>query len=166
MTYRTNIAAGGALALFAAVYIYLSGDIQPFKGIGATPLDARFIPRLWGTALLILSLMLVVRGFRARTAELRGGAAGSGVSAKSFWDRNREVVLTFAAIAVYTALLGPVGFLIMSALYMFFQILLLSKPEKRNYKLAAAVAVISAVLVDYLFVELLSVLLPRGILGF
>ena len=165
MTYRTNIAAGGSLAMFAAAYLYLSTNIKPFQGLGATPLDARFIPRLWGGLLLILSLMLILRGFRGRKAEM-GRNVSAAFSLKTFFADNREVILTFTAIAVYTALLGTVGFLVMSALYVFFQVLILSDPGKRNYKAAAIIAVVSSVAIDFLFVVLLAVLLPKGILGF
>lgn len=168
MTYRTNLAAGGALSLFAVCYLYLSFGIKPFEGIGATPLDAAFIPRLWGTALLVLSLSLIVRGFRARNAEFGKGEGKKKekFSLREFYTKNGEVILTFASIAVYTALLGPVGFVITSALYVFFQIMILSPPGERNYKTAAVIAIVSSAAVDYLFVVLLSVLLPTGILGF
>lgn len=168
MTYKTNIIAGSALALFAAAYFYFSFDIKPFNGLGATPLDSTFIPRLWGVCLLLLSGAMVVRGFRERSAALKAGSVGkaSKFSLRGLWDRNYEVILTFVGIGVYTALLGPVGFTIMSALYIFFQSLLLSPPGKRNWKAAAIIAVIASVAIDFLFVVLLSVLLPRGILGF
>ncbi len=168
MTYRTNIVAGSVLALFAAVYFYFSFSIKPFHGLGATPLDSTFIPRLWGACLFLLSMSLVLRGVRERRRVEKSteGAAARRFSLPAFWRNNHEVILTFIAIGVYTALLGPVGFTIMSALYIFFQAIVLSPPEKRNYKAAAAIAVVASVTIDYLFVVLLSVLLPKGILGF
>lgn len=168
MTYRTNLAAGSVLSLFAVCYLYFSFGIKPFEGIGATPLDAAFIPRLWGVCLLALSLSLVVRGIRARNAASGKGREmlREGFSPREFFRKNREVVLTFVSIGVYTALLGPVGFVVASSLYIFFQIIILSPPGERNYKIAAIIAVVSSVAVDYLFVVLLSVLLPTGILGF
>jgi len=168
LTYKTNIIAGSALALFAALYFYFSFAIKPFNGLGATPLDSTFIPRLWGVCLFLLSGSLVLRGFRERRQSLSEGkgAEKGRLSLPSIWHNNYEVILTFIAIGVYTALLGPVGFIIMSALYIFFQVIILSPPEKRNYKVAALIAVVASVAIDFLFVELLSVLLPKGILGF
>lgn len=168
MTYRTNIVAGSALTLFASVYFYFSFSIKPFNGLGATPLDSTFIPRLWGVCLFLLSMSLVLRGVRERqrSAGSEAESAARRFSVPEFWRNNYEVILTFIAIGVYTALLGPIGFTIMSSLYIFFQAIVLSPPEKRNYKVAAAIAVVASVAIDYLFVELLSVLLPKGILGF
>ena len=168
MTYRTNIVAGSALALFAAVYFYFSFDIKPFSGLGATPLDSTFIPRLWGACLFLLSLSLVVRGFRERkrNSYADGRTDTDKGSFAAAWRDNYEVILTFLSIFIYTALLGRIGFLIMSALYIFFQTVILSPPKKRNYKVAAVIAVVASTAIDFLFVELLSVLLPKGILGF
>ena len=168
MTYRTNIAAGSTIAILSVLYLYFSFDIVPFKGLGATPLDATFIPRFWGTCLFLLSISLLARGFRERRIILKNGKKPeTGQSSlKNFFYSNYEVILTFTAIGIYTLLLGLVGFTIMSALYIFFQILLLTPADKRNYKAAVIIAAPAAVIIDYMFVRLLSVLLPKGILGF
>lgn len=167
MTYRTNIATGSVLSIFSVLYLYFSRTIKPFRGIGATPLDSTFIPRLWGVCLLLLSASLILRGFKEkRAADGAGGSAVGSFSPKAFAARNREVLFTFLAIFAYAALLGAVGFTIMSALFIFLEALILTPKEKRNPKAAAAIAVVSAVAIDFLFVRLLSVLLPKGLFGF
>lgn len=168
MTYRTNIAAGGVLSTFSLVYLVFSLDIKPFKGLGATPLDATFIPRMWGACLLLLSIVILLRGFAARKAALgrTDGPVRRPFSPKALFKENYEVVMTFVFLAAYTALLGIIGFTMMSALFVFAEIMLLSAPGKRNLKTAALVSVTAAVAIDYLFVVLLSVLLPKGIIGF
>ena len=166
MTYRTNIVTGSTLTFFSVLYLYFSFDIVPFRGLGATPLDATFIPRFWGTCLFLLSISLLSRGLRQRKIKVdnAGSEAAVKFSLGDFYQRNYEVILTFTAIGIYIALLGIVGFIIMSALYIFFQALLLSPPGRRNYKTAAILAILSSVAIDFMFVRLLSVLLPRGIL--
>lgn len=168
MSYRTNIVTGSALSIFSVSYLYFSLSIKPFRGIGATPLDAAFIPRFWGWCLLVLSLSLILRGFNEKRKSENAGkiAAAPAFSLKGFVSRNAEVILTFLAILVFTALLGPVGFVVMSALFIFFEALILTPKAKRNPIAAAAIAVVAAVSIDFLFVRLLSVLLPKGILGF
>lgn len=168
MTYKTNVVTGSVLSIFSVLYLYFSFSIKPFKGIGATPLDSTFIPRLWGTCLLILSASLILRGFKEKRKAGESGKRAATVppSLKSAIANNAEVVQTFFAILVFTALLGPVGFTIMSALFIFFEALVLTPKAKRNPAAAAAIAVIAAVSIDFLFVRLLSVLLPKGILGF
>jgi len=56
--------------------------------------------------------------------------------------------------------------MLMSAIYLFAQILILSPPGKRNFLVAGIVSVVTSVLLSYIFFVLLHVLLPRGILGF
>ncbi|WP_158084121.1 tripartite tricarboxylate transporter TctB family protein [Marispirochaeta aestuarii] len=168
MTYRTNIVAGSSLSIFSVLYLYFSFDIVPFLGLGATPLDATFIPRFWGICLLALSLSLLLRGFRGRRIAIKEGMdiSTEKLTLRDFYNRNYEVILTFVGLGVYTALLGYVGFTIMSILFIFFLSVLLTPPGKRNYRTAAIIAIVSSVVIDFLFVRLLSVLLPRGILGF
>jgi putative tricarboxylic transport membrane protein len=165
--YRKNIIAGAALAVFSAGILLLSLNISTFTGLGAAPLGSAFIPRLWGVCLGVLSLSLFFRGLRERGAYVKAGkAAPFSFNFSEFRKKKYEVILTFVTIAVYTALIGPIGFIIMSALYLFAQILILTPPGKRNLPVAAIVSVATAVLADYVFVSLLHVLLPRGILGF
>jgi hypothetical protein len=172
MEYRKNIMTGGVLLAFSGAYLALSTKIRIFRGAGAAPLDSAFVPRFWGLCLLLLSLSLLLRGLRERKREvaLHGApeksAVGFGAKARAFIAANYEAILTFAIIAVYTALIDPVGFLIMSILYLFAQILILSDPKKRNLVRAGIMAVVASVAVDYIFVQLLHVMLPRGIFGF
>ena len=74
--------------------------------------------------------------------------------------------MTFVSLAIYIALLEPVGFLIMTAIYLFVQTLILTPKEKRNYIVTFITSIVIAVALDYVFVCLLNVLLPLGIFGF
>jgi len=144
--------------------------IEPFRGRGATPLDARFIPQLWGTLLLILSLLLTWRGLKERRAAIASGNADSGIGLLKAVEGNKEVIFLFVSLFFYAWFMESVGFLITSALFVFCAALLLSKPERRfkrrNLVTAAIVAVTASVLINYVFVVALSVRLPRGIIGF
>ncbi|MDR1933806.1 MAG: tripartite tricarboxylate transporter TctB family protein [Spirochaetales bacterium] len=169
MPYRKNIIAGGALCVFAILYLLLSLRITIFTGLGAAPLDSRFIPRLWGVCLLALSVSLLLRGMRERKVYLKAGKTGApafSIFSSQFFRKNYAVILTFVMIAVYTALIGIIGFIVMSALYLFGQMMILTPPGKRNPLLAGIVALVVSVALDYVFVSLLHVLLPRGIFGF
>ena len=63
------------------------------------------------------------------------------------------------------ALLQPVGFIVCSSLYVFFQILILSKGMKRNYPAFAVVSIAASVSAYFLFVRVFQVMIPAGILG-
>ena len=167
MDYRKNLYPGVALTVFSAGYLALSGQIQIFTGSGATPLDSRFMPRLWGTFLLILSLILVFRGMKQRKEALASETSSKvGLSLVEKIADNREVILSFVFLAIYTAALKRVGFMISTAVFLYAQTLLLTPKEKRNYIIPAVVAILFAVGIDFIFVKLLSVLLPTGIFGF
>ncbi len=165
MEYRKNLYPGIILTIISAAYLALSGQIEIFTGSGATPLDARFMPRLWGTILLILSLMLVVRGIKQRKNAVASGEISN--SKKSLIESisdSREVLLSFVFLAIYVAIMETVGFLISTAIYT--EILILTEKSKRNYIIPLIVAVVFAVGIDFIFVRFLNVLLPAGIFGF
>lgn len=167
MSYRKNLTAGILLALFAIIYLYFSSNISTFTGSGSTPLGARFMPRFWGLCLLLLGTTLVFRGLAERKAHIAvTGSENIPFSMVALLRDKYEVILTFAAICVYIFFLKSIGFIIMTALYLFAQILILSPPEEKKYTAAAITAVVFAVGLDYIFVVLLSVLLPKGIIGF
>ncbi len=135
--------------------------------MGSDPLGARAIPYLWGISLLVLSLILVVRGIKQRNLAIKNNTlVKSELNFTGMIKENREIVLTFVSLAVYIALLEPVGFLIMTAVYLFVQTLILTPKEKRNYIVTLITSIVIAVALDYVFVCLLNVLLPLGIFGF
>lgn len=167
MSYRKNLAAGVSLALFAVIYLYFSSNISTFTGSGSTPLGARFMPRFWGLCLLLLSTILAFRGLAERRMQLTAAGIKNSPFSLTALLRNRyEVILTFAAICVYIFFLKSIGFIIMTTLYLFAQILILSSPKEKKHTAAAVTAIVFAVGLDYIFVVLLNVLLPKGIIGF
>ncbi len=167
MDYRKNLYPGIVLSIFSIVYIALSGQIQIFTGSGATPLDARFIPRMWGSVLLLLSLILVFRGMKQKIeAKSAGIDVKGGLSLMERVMEGREVILSFVALGIYVVIMKNVGFLISTTAYIYFATLILTPKSKRNYILPLIVAIAFAAGIDFIFVRFLSVLLPMGILGF
>lgn len=167
MEYKKNLIPGIVLTIFSIIYLVLTSQIKKFSGLGSDPLGARAIPYLWGISLLVLSLILVVRGIKQRSLAIKNNTfVKSQLNLSSMIKENREIVLTFVSLAVYIALLEPVGFLIMTAVYLFAQTLILTPKEKRNYIVTLITSIVIAVALDYVFVCLLNVLLPLGIFGF
>lgn len=164
--YKMNMFAGGLLFAFGTAYFILSWQIPNFKGLGAPPIDAKFVPRLWGGLLMLLSLIVFLRGLREYLQlKKEGKLEASGKSIKDTIIENREVILTFLCLLIYIWLLQPVGFIIMSALYIFAESMILTPKGKRKPLIAAVVGIVAATVVDFAFVNLLHVLLPAGILG-
>ena len=166
--YKINMITGAVLFAFALTYFILSWQIANFKGLGAPPIDAKFVPRLWGVLLMVLSLIVFVRGLLEYLRLKKEGKIEKkeGETLVGKIVEGREVLMTFLCLLIYILLLQPVGFIIMSALFILAECMILTPKEKRKPLIALAVGIIVAVFVDFAFVRLLHVLLPVGILGF
>ncbi len=167
MEYKKNLIPGIVLTIFSIIYLVLTSQIKKFSGLGSDPLGARAIPYLWGISLLVLSLILVSRGIKQRNLAIKNSTyVKTSLNLSHMIKENREIVMTFLSLAIYIALLEPIGFLIMTVIYIFVQTLILTPKEKRNYILTLITSIVIAVALDYVFVCLLNVLLPLGIFGF
>ena len=60
--YKQDIIPGIVLMIFSIGYLAMIPSIVELKGMGSTPLTNRFVPYLWGGALLVLSVWILVRG--------------------------------------------------------------------------------------------------------
>ena len=120
--------------------------------------------------MLVLSVVLMVRSYaEIRHLKATGEEIFSGRTPKDWLADNYAVIGTFIILFLYAFAMRPVGYLISTFVYLIVQVVLLTQRKKINKKLilkALILAVVFSVLSDYLFVELLSVPLPAGILGF
>ncbi len=115
-----------------------------------------FMPKLCSSIWFVIALLLFVFGLRTRDAE-KGKAS---VSIKGF-------LATLVLLFLYVLLLKPIGFVITSIVYMFAQMLLFVPSElrsKKNYIIFAIVSVVLPIIVNMLFVNVFSLILPTGIL--
>ena len=76
------------------------------------------------------------------------------------------VPLTLCLLLIYVLTIGRLGFVLTSIIYLFFQIIILSPNGKIRVPFAAVIAVIAPVIIYLVFVYLLNVPLPRGIMPF
>lgn len=167
MSKLKDRSTGIVLFILSVLYLYFSKDIRVFKGSGATPLTSAFMPRFWGTCLLLLSTLLILRSPRKRIQPDEKGAASAHVlSPTAFFAKHYEVILTFALIGLYIAMLVPLGFILSSIAYIFAQILVLTPSGKRDWKSSLVVGSVAAIATTFMFVRLLGVLLPHGLFGF
>ena len=149
----TDLWAGLALAALG-IYIVVQAAGWEYKGPdGPGP---GFFPLWYGIAMVALSGLLVVSGVRTRLR--RTAAAGS-----LQWVRIGRALLVWLAFTVSVALFGVLGFAVSFGLLCFFIVAVM---YRRPLKVAAAVAVGSALCFYLVFPVALGVSLPMGVLGF
>lgn len=162
-----DLVTGVIAAVFSAFYLMQTSGIKVFGGATAG-VTAQTVPRFWGGALLALSLVLILRSIltmRRSKAEAEETAEKKGLLAAL--RERREVVFTFVLLILYVALMKPVGFIIMSILYVYLQVWVLTPPEKRTkrmHTIAGGLAVFFSVSLYFVFTKYLMVMLPPGIL--
>lgn len=162
-----DLISGIAFLAFSVAF-YCSGfGIKVYGGYGNMGISGRFLPQIMAVGTGILSLVLIfqwVSQARKCPAPVPGGADGEG----STRDFPHKVVLTTFCIAAYLCLIPYLGFLISTALYLFFQITLLAPKEKhkaKNNAITAAISIVFSAAVYYIFVNVFTLILPQGILG-
>jgi Na+/melibiose symporter-like transporter len=107
-------------------------------------------PRIAASLLGILSIILIVQSVSAKSKAVP--AVSQKEKPEGSAESRKRVFLTFLLILLYLALLESVGFLITTAFYLFFQILVLSR-KKPNLPLYGLIAVSTSIIVYYLFVK-------------
>jgi hypothetical protein len=153
--------AAVAQLLLGAITIVLSLRLP--LGTLRTP-DTGFFPLLLGVALLGLSTAQAIRLLLARRPHAPAAAAPPAApAAPAAGDGGtRRVVLFAAVIALATALLAPVGFVLASSLLMTGLLRVLGV----GWRNALVIALGSAVASHFIFVRWLGIPMPAGPLGF
>lgn len=141
----------------AALGMYIVAAASRWEYMGAEGPGPGFFPMWYGIAIVTLSAVLVLSSLRSKLA--RGAAAG----ARLPWGRMVRALIAWLAFAVSVALFKPLGFAVSFGLLCFFIVAVM---YRRPLKVAAAVAVASALGFYLAFPLALGVSLPVGVLGF
>ena len=155
--YR-NLIFGIASMGLSVFYLVFSTQIKTKPKLTPSYASDRIMPTILGILLAILSVILIIQGVRQLKAEDEGDAR------KLDRADTLAVILTFAVIIGYIALMQPLGFCLSTVIYLFLQMLVLAPPDKRNYLLFAIVAVAFTAIVFVAFRVGLQQLLPRGVI--
>lgn len=145
------------LLLVLSVALFISATRIPVSGaLGA---GADFLPKVGSVLLFCCACSFLVQFFR--TPNERDGEAPKSM------DRVPVIrfFLALGLLVLYVAGLGKIGFIPMTALYVFCQSLLMVPREKRSYLVSAVLAVVVALLVNGVFAFVLKLRLPAGLLS-
>ncbi|WP_102347752.1 tripartite tricarboxylate transporter TctB family protein [Bacillus sp. Marseille-P3661] len=150
------------LLFFTGMYIESSN----IKTLTFASIGPAFMPKITSVCLIILSVILIAGGVRkALNATSSKEVIEQNEETPSTKNDNVRVLLTLLSIIIYFLLLNPLGFVLSSILYLFSQMVLLSKNSQRRYVLFGIVSVVVSVSVYLIFRYVLYLLLPIGILG-
>lgn len=159
--YRDTI-SGTVMTLLAAGY--LAGSFQ-IRSYGDAAVDSRFFPQILGVMLLVLSitqLILGVKKLKAGTgtgAEEAAEAAPAGEAPGRF---NYKVILTLAVILAYIVLINRLGFVISSSLFLIAQTRIMAERKTWRPLFTILVSVVFSYVINRIFVDGFSLILPEG----
>lgn len=156
MTEKTKnlICSVAFLAIGALIYF----EATQIKVIMAKDLGSGFFPKVVGITMMLMALLeliltLVMSHKNEQPAEKED-------------NDKKGMLLTVACMVGYAALFDTLGFIISSAAYLFLQITVLSNEKNRKLPLFAIISVATSVAIYGIFVYLIGMPLPTGILEF
>ncbi|AOE63063.1 tripartite tricarboxylate transporter TctB family protein [Pseudomonas corrugata] len=152
---RNELIAGLAMLGAGVAYLVLTLNLPRRSFV-----DAAFVPWLLAIALCLLGALQLWawRKLPDQSAE---------PAEKTEQIDYPTVFKSLALVLLYTALLEPVGFIVMTVLYLYAQFIVLTPAEQKvKHLLYAFIAVVSSVLIFYIFRHGFDLLLPVGLLDF
>ncbi|MDK2799542.1 MAG: hypothetical protein PWQ70_1161 [Clostridiales bacterium] len=156
-----DIYSGIFMLLLAALIFIGSFSI---KMLTVSRIGAAFVPQLIAILMAMLSISVIINGIkRIKVVEVLQNVEEE--KKEEVPVRTFSVAATIGLLLVYVSLLEKVGFMIMTAIYLFFQIYVLADKSQRKLPLFAVIAIVVSVGVYYLFVNAFDLMLPAGILG-
>lgn len=187
---RTQLLGNVIFLLVAVIYLILSSQITVINVFGVTVVSSATIPRILGVLLLILDIISLFQNLtefkKAKGAvkdplqeageketvengelDVAQALAEAEALEEDADSDKMSIVLTIASLAVFSALIQPLGFLISSFIYMVLQSFVLTLKQERKKK-AVFIIILSAVFsvaVYLIFTRGLGLMLPKGILG-
>ncbi len=169
-THRKDIALGLILLAISIGYFIVSLEIQIFSGTSATIINARTVPYLLFFFLTLLSVILLIRGTRGY---LQAKAQGNitpvqvGPSIKDWVKNNYTILFTFCLFILYAACFETVGYIICTVIFTVLETMVLTNKGTYTKKLlvkSIVIAIVFTLLTKFLFVDILYVPLPAGLL--
>ncbi|WHH57629.1 tripartite tricarboxylate transporter TctB family protein [Petroclostridium sp. X23] len=158
MIKRYGDIISGAFMLLVAVGIFSASF--SIKMLTVSRIGAAFIPQLISGGIALLSVIIIINS--VKKLKMAGDVQEDEEQEPI---RGFSVLGTIAILILYIALLESIGFIIMTAAYLFAQFTILADKSQRKLPMFAIIAVVIAVAVYYLFVSVFSLMLPPGILG-
>ncbi|WP_202080881.1 tripartite tricarboxylate transporter TctB family protein [Caldalkalibacillus salinus] len=174
MTKYQDVVASISLLLFSIVLFSATFHIQQLT---VSEIGADFVPRLVSIGIFILSLILLIQtlkkpeaneGHKVNDYHQETTPVGEKADEDTTSDTQGSpwsVVPTLVLLLGYVYLLPYVGFLIMTTVYLFLQMLVMAEKTQRRLPLFLMTSIIASVSIYYCFKSVFHLRLPSGILG-
>lgn len=153
---------GGSLAVLFAIFIFLSSF--GIKMLTASRIGSAFLPQITAILLGITGTILLLKAVKNLKAANPYPQASKDIGGKKTVRIDR-VIATLLILTMYLLFLEKIGFIIMTAVYLFTQAVILADKSERRIPLFLIVAGVLAAGIYYLFVNVFQLMLPSGILG-
>lgn len=151
---KRELATGAVILAVGLGYLYMTSTLPRKQFI-----DASFVPYILAITMCVLGVLQIVAATKLGRGEVAGAASQP--------DRAdyRTVWKTLGLIVAYVALLEPIGFPIMTIVYLFAQFIVLTPTDKRiNYLMYGVIACITSAAVYMTFRYAFDMILPVGLL--
>ena len=156
----------GVLLLIVSVIMFFTA--YSFEALTVSLIGPAFMPQIIAVIMAIFSVVIAVNGFK------KSKAAGGEIDMPASVEEEliitekksyKPVLISLALMIAYVVLLPYIGFLIMTVIYIFLQMLILSHVTHRKIWLFLLISIITSATIYYLFRNVFYVMLPTGIIG-
>ena len=159
--------------LYASLFLLIVSIVMfiatySIQALTVSNIGADFAPRLVAIAIFALSLILLYNSIK----QLKNPHMAVSIEEDEDEEEDtnkpmskKSVIATVALLVGYVALIPMIGFLLMTAVYLFLQMYLLAEKAQRNLVLFLVVSVVSSGVIYYCFKTIFHLRLPAGILG-
>jgi len=149
---KREVAVGAFFLVVGIGYLYLTSAIPRKQFI-----DAAFVPYVLAITMCLLGVLQIREAYKL---------VGSKQSAAQDTADYRTVWKTLGLIVAYAAFLEPVGFPLMTVVYLFAQFIVLTPTDKKiSYWVYGTIAVITSAVVYLTFRYAFDMILPIGLLN-
>ncbi|MCQ2041825.1 Tripartite tricarboxylate transporter TctB family protein [Stutzerimonas kunmingensis] len=159
---KKELTIGMAMLGVSIAYLVMAYCVPGHDGI-----DAATVPTLLAILLCLLGGLQTLSALGNRARPAAEGETDAPEQTSTSVVEPLTVLKTLGLILIYVVLLGPVGFPIMTALYLYLQFIVLTPVDHKVRHLPyAAIAVVTSAVIYLLFREAFDLLLPAGLLNF
>jgi len=158
----------GVVITIFAIFIFISSF--SLKSLQMNPVGSDFLPKIVSTLAflgsVIINIPIVIRLIknRKRNRDVATNRKSQQVNLDKAAKRY-STLITLGLITLYIVMMGLLGFIISTSLYLFIQIILLAPKEKRKPIMIGIISIVSSLVIYLIFRYAFTIVLPVGILG-